>query len=79
MRGGSNTSLCGWQPGDPTPEDIATACREIQRTWSQREFYIRAGRRVPARFASSTDYECGRTQMVNVSGCLGDGVEDPVE
>lgn len=28
---------------DPTPAQIRQACREIQSTWSQREFYARAG------------------------------------
>lgn len=79
MRNGSSTSLCGMQPGDPTPEDIAAACREIQRGWSQRDFYIRAGRRVPSRFASSADEDMGRVQAVSVGACLGDGVGEPVE
>ena len=41
------------------------------------EHYRRAGRRVPARFASEADENCGRVLAVNVSGSLGDGVGEP--
>jgi hypothetical protein len=48
MRNGSCRSLSGWQAGDPTREDIAAECLRIRSTWSQREHYVRAGKRPPA-------------------------------
>lgn len=79
MRGGSNTSRCGWQPGDPTAEEIAAITADIRRTWSMAEHYRRAGRRVPARFASQADENAGRVQIVTIGGSVGDGVAEPVE
>ena len=33
--------------GEPSPDEIAAACREIRRGWSEREHYRRAGLPVP--------------------------------
>lgn len=74
-----STATTGRQASDPTEEQIATITADIRRGWSMAEHYRRAGKRVPARFASSADENMGRVQCVTMGGSLGDGVGEPME
>lgn len=47
------------QPPEPSPSEIAAACAEIRKGWSERVHYIRAGRRVPAHCAIDFDEDDG--------------------
>lgn len=77
MRTGAATSLSGWQPGDPTPDEIEDVCRDIRRTWSDREHYIRSGRRVPGYLTRNADqYVDGWTPPVMATG---DDVLEPAD
>ena len=77
MRNGSSTSLTGWQEGDPTPEDIAAITADIRRSWSHREHYVRAGKRVPGWLSRNDDPQAAGWTAPVVS--LGGGVGEPVE
>lgn len=77
MRTTSSTSFSGWQLDDPTPEEIADACRLIQQHWSHREHYRRAGRRVPPWLAGEGGQQVGQDDawtppVVSLAGGIGE-------
>jgi hypothetical protein len=74
MRSGGTASLSGWQPGDPTPEQISEITADIRRGCSHREHYVRAGKRPPVWLAPHDLHVDAWTAPVM---SMGDGVGEP--